>query len=178
MWTRSASVFLCFLLVFSPSCLLLFPLFITEPTALSSEQTAPWLYGACLTLKASLFLSFCPFFFFFLPLMFFQWNLRKKRIVFGHFFFYFYSCRVSVFLSFLTWETSIKIQNVQKFFPNRAVNKSPPVSLRFGSWRPGRKPFSHRPAWPRLLTLTENSRRARSLYKEKRERGGKGKPRR
>lgn len=47
---------------FPPACCF-FPLFITEPTALSSEQTAPWPYGACLTLKASLLLSFFLFFF-------------------------------------------------------------------------------------------------------------------
>lgn len=52
-----------FFVGFFPSCLLLFSLFITEPTALSSEQTAPWPYGACLTLKASLLLSFFLFFF-------------------------------------------------------------------------------------------------------------------
>lgn len=81
--------------------------------------------------------------------------------------------RASVFFSCLTWETSIKTQNVQKMFPNRAVNKNLPVSLRFGSGGPGRKPFSHRPAWPRLLTPTENSRQATSSYNERREGGGK-----
>lgn len=81
--------------------------------------------------------------------------------------------RASVFFSCLTWETSIKTQNVQKMFPNRAVHKNLPVSLRFGSGGPGRKPFSHRPAWPRLLTPTENSRQATSSYNERREGGGK-----
>lgn len=66
-----------------------------------------------------------------------------------------------------------KTQNVQKMFPNRAVNKNLPVSLRFGSGGPGRKPFSHRPVWPRLLTPTENNRQATSSYNERREGGGK-----
>lgn len=66
---------------------------------------------------------------------------------------------------------SIKTPNVQKMFPNRAVNKNSPLAcgLGAGDWagshfHTGRPDLDPSP--------TENSSRARSAYKEKRERGG------
>lgn len=72
-----------FFVGFFPSRLLLFSLFLTEPTALSSEQTAPRPYGACLTLKASLLLSLSSFF----TSGVFSVEFKKEKIVFWLFFF-------------------------------------------------------------------------------------------